>query len=83
MEQLVSQYADDMDIFMMNDKKSLQSAIDILSYFQYQTGLHVNYNKTSVYRIGSLKHTNAKLYTTQEVKWMSDTIMVLCVKIVH
>ena len=82
-EQLVSQFADDMDIFMKYDKKSLQSAIDILSYFQYQMGLHVNYNKTSVYRIGSLKHTNAKLYTTQELKWMSDTIMVLGVKIAH
>ena len=28
----------DMDIFMINGKKSLQSAIDILSYFQYQMG---------------------------------------------
>ena len=82
-EQLVSQFPDDMDIFMMNDKKSLQSAIDILSYFQYQTGLLVNYNKTNVYRIGLLKHKNEKLYTTQELNWMSDTIMVLGVKIVH
>ena len=82
-EQLVSQFSDDMDIFMMNDKQSLQSAIDILLYFQYQMGLHVNYNKTTVYRIGLLKHTNAKLYTTQELKRTSDTNMVLGVKIVH
>ena len=40
-------------------------------------GHKVNYDKTCIYRIGSLKNTNAKLYTTKNIKWSDGNIEML------
>ena len=56
---------------------------EILDYYYYQTGLQINYDKTTIYRIGSLKTSNAKFYTKNNVKWSSTAIEVLGVKVTH
>lgn len=45
------------------------------------TGLLVNYDKTNVYRVGSLADTDAKIYTTKEFNWTNEPISLLGVLI--
>ena len=80
---LLGQFADDMDIYLLYEKKSLHTVLEILDKFKLNTGFTVNYEKTQMYRIGSLRKTNAKLFTQKEVKWTSDPINVLGVTIDH
>ena len=47
------------------------------------SGLKINYDKTSVYRIGSLKNTNARLYTQKPLIWTNEPINILGVWIDH
>ena len=78
---LLLQFADDTDLTMLNDQKSVQTALDTLSYMQTQTGLTVSYDKTSLYRIGSLRKSKALLYTQPQLKYSEESITVLGVKI--
>ena len=41
------------------------------------TGLTMSYDKTLIYRIGSLANTDAKLYTTRKIKWTNNPINTL------
>ena len=47
------------------------------------TGLKVNYEKTSLNRIGSLRDSDAELYTQKNFKWTSYPTNVLSVNIDH
>ena len=40
-------------------------------------GLKISYEKTNVYRIGSLSKSNAQLYTSQNLKWTNDHMYML------
>ena len=37
-------------------------------------GLKVSYEKTTLYRVGSLQNTNAEYYTTKQIKWSNETM---------
>ncbi len=76
-EYKLTQYADDTNIFTLFEANSLKSIIDMFAMLQKQTGLKVNYEKTNIYRIGSLRHSNAKLYTQKTFKWVTTPITVL------
>ena len=80
-ENLLGQFADDMDIYTLFQTNKLQSILDVLANFHENTGFVVNYDKTQVYRIGSLKHTNARLITQQQLVWTNEPICVLGVNI--
>ena len=80
---LLGHFADDMDIYLLNDKQSLNEVLNVLANFQKQTGFTVNYDKTQVYRIGSLQYSDASLIMQQVVKWTSEPIKVLGVQIDH
>ena len=80
---LLNQFADDLDVMLTGGAKSLNAALHELTLFQQQTGLALNYDKTTVYRLGSLKASNAKWYTKNKVNWSSESIRVLGVDIVH
>ena len=80
---LLGQYADDADIYLLNDEKSLKKVFDILEKFKKSVGFTVNYDKTKVYRIGSLKHSQVKIVTEREVQWTNEPINVLGVWISH
>ena len=45
--------------------------------FENQTGLTVNYDKTTVYRLGSIRFTNAKFYSSRKIHWTHDPVNVL------
>ncbi len=79
----LSQYADDTNIFSLFEANSLNNIIAIFDYIHRNTGLKVNYDKTSIYRIGSLKHSEATLYTQKHFKWVNHPITVLGVEITN
>ena len=80
-EYLISQFADDTDLYLMYDQNTLNSAFDILTSIENSTGLKVSYDKTTIYRIGSMSDSNAKLYTSKPVKWSNEYINTLGVDI--
>ena len=80
---LLSQYADDFDTFSKPKKESITALFQTLSEFQGIYGFSINYDKTTIYRIGSIRHTNAKCYTKNEVTWANNTINILGVHITY
>ena len=80
---VITQFADDTSLYLIYSETTLNAAISELMYIETNTGLKVSYDKTCVYRLGSLKHTNAKIYTTKELKWSNGDIDMLGVKIVN
>lgn len=78
---LISQFADDTTLFLMYDQDTLDAVVDTLEEIENCTGLTVNYDKTSIYRIGSLAKTNAQLYTTKVFHWTNQPVEILGVKL--
>ncbi len=79
----LSQYADDTNIFTLFDANSLDAIISTFDYVHKNTGLKVNYDKTAIYRIGSLRHSDAILYTQKNFKWVNHPVTVLGVNVTH
>ena len=64
-EKVITQFADDTGIFLMFTESCINAAIGVLTHIEENTGLKVSYDKTCIYRIGSLKGTDAKCYTVK------------------
>ena len=82
-KQLLGQYADDADVFLKNDHKSINKVFEVLEKFKKNSGFTVNYDKTVIYRIGSLANTDFKCITNQNVAWTNEPINVLGIWIDH
>ena len=80
---LLNQFADDMDIGSVADKQSLVAIFNELDSFRSQSGFTVSYEKTTLYRIGSLKYSNAKMYDLEQYRWSNEDITVLGIKVAH
>ena len=80
---LLNQFADDMDIFSAATKKSLEAIFKELNSFHRQSGFEISYDKTTMYRIGSLRHSNAEMYDMTQVQWSNSDINVLGITISH
>ena len=80
---ILNQFADDMDIFSMCNETSIKAIYEELDRFKLQSGFTVSYEKTTLYRIGSLRHSNAQLYNMNEFIWSNEDINVLGVTIAH
>ena len=80
-EQLLSQFADDTSAYLKYEQICIKAFTDMLACVEKQMGLKVSYEKTTVYRIGSLYNTNAKMYTTKSLKWSNEAIDTLGVSI--
>ena len=78
---LISQFADDTTLFLSYDLITLNEVVKTLTVVEQNTGLKINYDKTSFYRIGSLRESNAMLYTSKCFNWCNDVIDVLGVQI--
>ena len=76
-------YADDIDLYLYGEQKSLDAALNTIERFNMCTGFKINYDKTTIYRISSLRESNASFYTSQQVNWNSEYINVLGVNISH
>ena len=80
---LLNQFADDMDIFSICNEKSLKALHSELQGFHSQSGFTVSYEKTTMYRIGSLRHPCAEMYSMNQFVWSNQDINVLGVTITH
>ena len=80
---LLNQFADDMDIFSLCNQKSIQAIHSELEHFRTQSGFTVSYEKTTLYRIGSLRFSDAQMYNLSEFAWSNKDINVLGVTIAH
>ena len=60
---LFGQYADDMDIYCKTTQNNIDQIHQILSAFCENTGCKVNYEKTTLYRIGRDNNAIANVYT--------------------
>ena len=81
MERILGQFADDMDLYLLGDSENLKQVFRIVKEFENQSGFKISYDKTTVYRIGSLKNSDAKLYTENDIKWTNDAVNVLGVNV--
>ena len=82
-ETKLSQFADDTTFILLYDADTLNAVIQTLDSFHNCSGLKINYEKTELLRIGSMKHSLAKLYTQKDLKWTDGTILLLGIKICH
>ena len=82
-EYLLGQYADDMDSYLQGTASTMRNFFQDLEWFRKLSGFSVNYDKTSVYRIGSLKDSDAVYYTEKKVKWTNNLINILGVWVSH
>ena len=74
---LLGQFADDMDMYLMANNHSLNEVFDCIETFHNHTGFTINYDKTKILRIGALKNTDAMLITQKQVAWTNEPINVL------
>ena len=76
---LISQFANDLNLFMHFDQHSWEEAMSVLSTFEQNSGMQVSYKKnyTVSERMGSIRNTNAKFYSSKKLKWTNDPINIL------
>ena len=79
----LNQYADDMSVSTTFDEDQLNRILQHFDDFRKSTGFQLSYEKTTVYRIGSLKHSKAELYTEKPLNWSNEPIKVLGVYVDH
>ena len=77
LESLLSQFADDTGAFLSYDRDSLEAFGNALYTIERNLGLKVSYEKTTLYRVGSLRNTEAKVYTTKPFAWSNDPLVSL------
>ena len=80
---LLNQFADDMDICTLCKEQSIRAILGELENFRKHSGFTVSYEKTTLYRIGSLRFSSAKLYCIDQFRWSNEDINVLGVTITH
>ena len=76
-EYLLIQFADDLGLFLDFDQRTWSEVEQIFARFQKMSGMLINYEKTSVYRLGSLRNSNAKFYSQKQMTWSNKPIKVL------
>ena len=81
--EVISQFADDTALFLVYNETCINEAIKMLSHVERNLGLRISYEKTCIYRIGSLKDSEAKCYTVKPLMWSDDDIQLLGVTIVN
>ena len=80
---LLNQFADDTDVFSLATEKSIKAILEELESFRLQSGFTISCEKTTLYRIGSLRHSSAQMYSIDQVAWSNEDIKVLGVTIAH
>ena len=71
-DKILGQFADDLDMYLPHKTSMLNKAMYELDKFQKNSGFKINYNKTTIYRIGSLKKSDAKIYTQPMLTWSNE-----------
>ena len=81
LEYMLSQYADDMSVATLSDESSVKTVFEKLEWFRRNTGFQLSYEKTTIYRLGSIHNTNAMYYAESGVQWTNDPVSILGIKV--
>ena len=73
----IKQYADDTQIFIKYSVNSLTELISTFVEYSNISGLKINFDKTEVMRIGSIKHSSCIIKTQPMLKWTQDVVKIL------
>ena len=68
---LLSQFADDTDLFLKCTVDNLNEVANTLTKIEDHTGLKPNYRKTTITRLGACKDNNTVLETEKDYVWSS------------
>ena len=74
---LLSQFADDTNIYLKGNSTNIDNVMQTLTKAEQNLDLKVNYEKSTLYRIGSLTDTDAELYTQKQYAWNDPPIHIL------
>ena len=74
---LLGQYADDADIYQLFKQSSIDSTFLCLERLRSLTGFTINYDKTTIMRMGSISNTEAMLFTQKNVAWTNNAVNIL------
>ena len=78
---LISLFADDLDLFVMNNVRTGNALVNEIHEFEKASGLKVNYDKSTVYRLGSARKANVKQYVLAKVAWTNEPANILGIKV--
>ena len=65
---------------MVFDQNSLNSVIQTCDYFENFADLRINYDKTDILRLGSLRNSDAKFYNQRPHNWTNDPLLILGIR---
>ena len=74
---LIMQFADDTNIFSTASERNLARITSAFEKVERNLGLKINYEKTTLYCIGSLQGTDAKLYSVRMYEWKDPPLFSL------
>ena len=80
-ELLLILFTDDMGLVLDFKQEVWDNVVYEMDRFQENTGMKINYDKTTVYRLGSLKNSDAKFYSQHKLMWSKNPFKVLGVEI--
>ena len=79
----ISQFADDTTLTLQFSHSNLDNTFKVFDKFQEISGLKVNYDKTEIMPMGSLKQEKRALYTNRKVKWANGCVKLLGINITY
>ena len=82
-QRILGQFADNMDLYLWGQEATINEALQTITHFEKRSGFKVSYEKTTLYRIGSLHKTKAELYTKRKIKNEDFSINILGVEVCH
>ena len=78
---VLTQFADDTTMYLRYEPLTLNEIANMLTIVEKNLGLKVSYDKTRLYRIGSLAGSDATLYTARSYIWSNEPIDTLGIQI--
>ena len=74
---VLGQFADDIDLYLWGKKQNVDEAIKTIKLFGDHSGFRISYEKTTLYKMGNLKKSDAKWYSKQGINKNVSEINVL------
>ena len=76
-EYKISQFAYDTTLLLDGSEDTVNKTIDILYHFSQFSGLKINFEKTNVIWIGSLKYSTLSIKTKWKLDWGNNNFKLL------
>ena len=73
-EHKIKLYADDTQLFILFEEESFTETVLTINFFSSVSGLTINFDKSNLLRIGSIRNTNVKIQSTEDFKWTNKNI---------